>query len=135
MNLYLRYRNSPSDPWTAIPDITSVFPTQPSGSLPVAETRLQTAPETETPCGCPGDPATEDHYILKAEIAPMPQSATNDLLLFLLNFKQATYHEVKYSQYGSGDFLSAGLSLLNCKNEGGMSAIAFRLATPIADVI
>ena len=135
MNIYLRYRNSPSDPWTDVPDMTSVFPTQPAGSLPVVKVQLQSAPETETPCGCPGDSATDDHYILKAEIAPMPQNAVNDLLLFLLRFKEASYHEVKYAQFVSGDFTTVGLSLLDCRNEGGMSSISFRLAAPIADVI
>ena len=82
--LYLRYKNSISDPWTVVPTLTSVFPTQPSGSLPLAQLRLQSAPETETPCGCPGGSAIDDHYILKVEVAPMPQSAVNNLLLFLL---------------------------------------------------
>ncbi len=135
MNIYLRYKNSLSDPWIDVPDITSVFPTQPAGSLPVAKAKLQSAPETETPCGCPGGSATDDHYILRAEIALMPQSATNNILLFLLRLKEASYHEAKYSQFASGDFTSVGLSLLDCKNEGGMSAITFRLAAPIADII
>ncbi|MFI5265054.1 MAG: hypothetical protein ACHQM6_11105, partial [Candidatus Kapaibacterium sp.] len=123
------------DPWTDVPDVTAVFPTQPLGSLPVSEVRLQSAPETQTPCGCPGASSTEDHYILKAAIAPMPQSATNNILLFLLRFKGASYHEIKYSQFASGDFTSAGLSLVDCKNEDGISVISFRLAAPIADVI
>ncbi|MEP7235959.1 MAG: hypothetical protein ABI778_11755 [Ignavibacteriota bacterium] len=135
MNLYLRYRNSPSDPWTEIPDVTAAFPTQPAGTLPVAWARLQTAPEFETPCGCPIDSGEDDHYILKTQVAPMPQSATNDILLFLLEFKQASYHEVKYSQFAAGDFITAGLSLLDCRNSGGLSSIAFRLGAPIADVI
>ena len=135
MNIYLRYKNSPSDPWTVIPSVTSVFPTQPAGSLPIAEARMQSAPETETPCGCPGGSATDDHYTLKAEIVAMPQSAVSSILLFLLRFKQASYHEVQYSQFAGGGFTSVGLSLLDCKNENGMSTIAFRLAAPIADVI
>ncbi len=133
--LYLRYKNSPSDPWIVLPTVTSVFPTQPSGSLPIAELRLQSAPETETPCGCPGGSATDDHYILKAEVAPMPQSAVNNLLLFLLRFKQAAYHETQHPQFASGGFTSVGLSLLDCENKNGMSGISFRLAVPIADVI
>ena len=133
--LYLRYKNSLSDPWTVVPTLTSVFPTQPAGSLPLAGIRLQSAPETETPCGCPGGSATDDHYILKAEVAPMPQSATNAILLFLLRFKQASYHEAQHPQFVSGGFTSVGLSLLDCKNENGMSGIGFRLAVAIADVI
>ena len=96
---------------------------------------MQSAPETETPCGCPGGSATDDHYILRAEIAPMPQSAVSSILLFLLRFKQASYHEVQYSQFASGGFTSVGLSLLDCKNENGMSGISFRLAAPVASVI
>jgi hypothetical protein len=133
--LYLRYKNSISDPWTAVPDLTSVFPTQPPGSVPLKNLRMQTAPETETPCGCPGGSATDDHYIVKAEISPMPQSATNALLLFLLRFKQAAYHEAQHPQFAGGGFISVGLSLLDCKNENGKSAIGFRLAAAITDVI
>jgi len=133
--LYLRYKNSLSDPWTVVPSLTSVFPTQPSGSVPLSGIRLQSAPETETPCGCPGGSATDDHYIMKAEIAPMPQSATNAILLFLLRFKEASYHEAQHPQFVSGGFTSVGLSLLNCENENGMSEISLRLAVSIADVI
>jgi hypothetical protein len=135
MPIYLHYKNSISDPWTDVPSLTSVFPTQPSGSLPLAGVRLQSAPETETPCGCPGGSATDDHYILKAEIAPMPQSATNNILLFLLRFKQASYHEAQHPQFASGGFTSVELSLLDCKNEKGMSTLSFRLAVAIADLI
>jgi hypothetical protein len=135
MPIYLHYKNSLSDPWTVIPSVTSVFPSQPIGSLPLADVRLQSAPETETPCGCPGGSATDDHYILKAEIAPMPQTAVNNILTFLLRYKMAAYHEVQYSGYASGSFTSAELSLLVSKNENGMSAVSFRLAAAIADVI
>ncbi len=133
--IYLRYKNSISDPWTIVPTLTSVFPTQPTGSLPLSGIKLRSAPERETPCGCPGGSATDDHYILKAEISPMPQSATNNILLFLLRFKQASYHEAQHPQFASGSFTSVGLSLLDCKNENGMGGISFRLAVPIADVI
>ena len=133
--LYLRYKNSISDSWTVVPSLTSVFPTQPTGSVPLAGIRMQSAPETETPCGCPGGSASDDHYILKVEILPMPQNAVNAFLLFLLRFKQASYHEAQHPQFVSGGFTSVGLSLLDCENENGMSEISFRLAVPIADVI
>jgi hypothetical protein len=132
-SIYLRYKNSLSDPWTVVPSLTSIFPSQPAGSLPLAGARTETAPETVTPCGCPGGSAIDDHYILRAETAPIPQSAINNILTFLLRYKMAAYHEVQY--YASGGFTSAGLSLLVSKNENGMSAVSFRLAAAIADVI
>ena len=133
--IYLRYKNSPSDPWTVIPDVTSVFPGQPAGSLPFAYTKMETAPEVVSPCGCSGEATDDDHYILKAEIKPMTQSAAPDILMYLLNYKSAGYHEVKYARYADGDFLTAKLSLIECKEVNGMSSISFRLAAPIADVI
>ncbi|MDP4229796.1 MAG: hypothetical protein Q8916_05255 [Bacteroidota bacterium] len=133
--LLLRYRNSTSDPWIEVPSLTSIFPLQPAGSLPLAAVSLQTAPEEETPCGCPGGSTTDDHYILRTSVNPMPQTATNTLLMYLLAFKQATYREAKYSRYGTGDYMTVGLSLLKCKDENGMSAISFRLAAPITSVI
>jgi hypothetical protein len=133
--IYLRYKNSPSDPWTEVPSLTSVFPSQPSGSMPVATARLETAPEVVSPCGCGEDSSVDDHYILKISSAPIPQSAANDILLFLLRYKVAPYHEVKYSGYADGFYLGATLSLLVSKNENGMSEISFRMAAPIVDVI
>jgi hypothetical protein len=133
--IYLRYKNSPSDPWTVVPSLTAFFPTQPVGSLPVSNVRTETAPETETPCGCPGASAVDDHYVLRAETAPIPQSMTNAILLFLLRYKMAAYHEVQYAGYASGSFTSTGLSLVESKNENGMSAVSFRLAAAIVDVI
>jgi hypothetical protein len=135
-SIYLHYKNSSGDPWTVVPSLTSVFPSQPAGSLPVANARTETAPEVQTPCGCSSSETfTDDHYILRAETAPIPQGAVNDILTFLLRYKMAAFHEVQYSGYASGSFTSAGLSLLVSKNENGMSAVSFRLAAAIADVI
>jgi len=135
-SIYLHYKNSPSDPWTVVPSLTSIFPSQPAGSLPVAGARTETDSEITTPCSCPvGDTYTDDHYILRAETAPIPQSAVNAILLFLLRYKMAAYHEVQYAGYASGGFTSAGLSLVVSKNENGMSSVSFRLAAAIADVI
>lgn len=133
--IYLRYKNSPGDPWTVIPDVTSIFPAQPTGSLPLAHTKMETAAEVVSPCGCSGDATDDDHYILKAEIKPMAQSAAPEILMYLLNFKSSNYHEVKYARYADGDFLSAKLSLIKCEEQNGMSTLSFRLAAPIVDVI
>jgi len=133
--LYLRYKNLPTDPWTVVPSLSSVFPSQPIGSLPIKDVRMMSAPETETSCGCAGDSTTDDHYILRAEINPMPQTATSPILLFLLRFKEATYREVQYLYYASGSFTTVELSLLDCKANNSMSEISFRLAAPIADVV
>jgi hypothetical protein len=133
--LYLRYKNSPTDPWTVVPSLTSIFPSQPAGSLPIKDVRMMSAPETETPCGCAGDSTTDDHYILHAEINPMPQTAISPIMLFLLRFKEATYREAQYLYYASGNFTTVELSLLDCKNNNAMSEISFRLAAPIVDVI
>jgi hypothetical protein len=135
-SIYLRYKNSSGDPWTVVPSLTSVFPSQPAGSLPLGAARTETDSQITTPCSCPiGDTYVDDHYILRAETAPIPQSAVNAILTFLLRYKMAAYHEVQYSGYGSGSFTNAELSLLVSKNENGMSAVSFRLAAAIADVI
>ncbi|MEI8135263.1 MAG: hypothetical protein WCH46_09370, partial [bacterium] len=124
------------DPWTVVPSLTSIFPTLPLGSLPVAEARTQTAPEVETPCGCPsGDSFDDDHYILRILTSPIPEGSTNSILQFLLRYKVAAYHEVKYSGFSSGDYTNATLSILVSKNHDGMSELSFRLAASIADVI
>jgi hypothetical protein len=134
-SIYLRYKNSSGDPWTVVPPLTSVFPSLPSGSLPVADARTETAPESVTPCGCStGESTADDHYILRAAIAPIPQSAANAIITFLLRYKVAAFHEVEYSGFGSGSFTGASLSLVS-KNENGLSVISFRLASAIADVI
>ena len=136
MSIYLRYKNSSGDPWTVVPSLTTIFPTQPSGSLPVASARTETAPEVVSPYGCPGgDSFADDHYILRTGIAPIPQSAANAIITFLLRYKSSAFHEMKYAGFGSGDFTSAALSLLEAKNENGMSGISFRLAAAIGDVI
>jgi hypothetical protein len=135
MNIYLRYKNSPGDPWTVVPSLTSFFPSQPAGSLPVLHARTETAPETVSPCGCGEDSSVDDHYILRIGTTPIPQSAADDILLFLLRYKSAPHHEVKYAGYADGDYLTASLSLIVSKNENGMSEISFRLAAGIGDVI
>src|SRR5947209_7500348 len=136
MNItYLRYRNSPSDSWITIPSLTSILPSQPSGSLPVTGSRTETSPQYVSPCVCNDDWSSEDHYALRISVQPIPQSAANGILLFLLRYKAAAYHEVKYSGYVAGDFLSAELSHVVAKNENGMSEISFRVAAAIAEVV
>src|SRR5437763_17077555 len=133
--IYLRYRNSPSDSWITVPSLTSVLPSQPSGSLPVAGSRTETSPQYVSPCECNDDWSSEDHYALRITVQPIPQSAANAVLIFLLNYKASAYHEAKYASYGSGDFLSAELSHVVAKNENGMSDISYRVAAPIVSMI
>ena len=133
--LYLRYRNSPSDPWTEVPSLTTVYPGQPLGSVPTETIRFYTTTEFETPCGCPETATTEDRYALRTTLKPLPQASMPGLAKFLLRYKQANYHEALHPLFGDGVYVSAPLSLLDIKNEQGMSKIEFRLAAMIADVI
>ncbi len=134
--IYLRYKNSPSDPWTNVPSLTSVLPSLPSGALPLSSMQLATAPETETPCGCPtGSDTSESYYVMKAGLSEMPQSVLTTVVNFLLSYKEATYHEVEHGLYGNGVFTSAELSQLSVKNISGNSAISFRLAAPITSIV
>ncbi len=133
--LYLRYRNSSSDPWTVVPSLTAVFPGQPLGSVPLEMVRLATTTEFETHCGCPETATDEDRYALRATLKPMAQASMPGLATFLLRYKQANYHEALYPLFGNGLYLSAALSSLIIGNENGMSKIEFRLAAMISDVI
>ena len=133
--LYLRYRNTLSDPWTEVPSLTSVYPGQPLGSVPTETLRLYSTTEFETLCGCPETMTTEDRYGLRATLKPLPQASMPGLAKFLLRYKQANYHEALHPLYGDGVYVRAPLSLLVITQENGLSMIEFRLAAMIADVI
>src|SRR5687768_8788838 len=126
--LYLRYKHNAGDPWTDVPSLSASVPGQAAGSLPLADFKLQTAPELETPCGCPDGSATDDHYIMRPLIAGLPESAAPSVLTFLLNYKLASFHEAKYSLYGQGSFMTAPLTLLDVREQNGLVHIKFRLA-------
>jgi hypothetical protein len=133
--LYLRYKNNAGDPWTDAPPLASSVPGQAAGSLPLADFKLQTAPQTETPCGCPDGSATDDHYIMRPLIAGLPETPAKSILTFLLNYKLAAFHEAKYSLYGQGNFMPAELTLLEAREQNGLVHIKFRLAVPIANAL
>jgi len=133
--LYLRYKNNVSDPWTDVPSLTSVVPGQATGSLPLANFKLQTAPQLETPCGCPDGSATDDHYIMRPLIAGLPENTTPSILTFLLNYKLASFHEARYLLYGQDTFMTADLTLLEAREQNGLVTIKFRLATPITNAL
>jgi hypothetical protein len=133
--LYLRYKNNAGDPWTDVPSLSAVVPGQAAGSLPLADFKLQTAPQLETPCGCPDGSATDDHYIMRPLIAGLPESSAPSILTFLLNYKLASFHEAKYLLYGQGNFMTADLTLLEAREQNGLVTIKFRLAVPITNAI
>lgn len=133
--LYLRYKNNAGDPWTDVPSLTAALPGQATGSLPLADFKLQTAPQLETPCGCPDGSATDDHYIMRPHIAGLPESSSLSILTFLLNYKLASFHEAKYLLYGQGSFMTADLTLLEAREQNGLVHIKFRLAVPLASAL
>lgn len=133
--LYLHYRNSGGDPWTAVPSLAAAFPTLVSGALPLASIAIETAPEAVTPCGCPGASTTETHLALRAECSPIPLALFTSVITFLNRYKTATYHEAKSAQYGQGVYMTAAISLLEAKESNGMVHLSFRLAAAIADSI
>jgi hypothetical protein len=134
--LYLRYRNATTDPWNVPPSLSSSVPGIASGAVPLDSMTLRSGPELLTPCGCSStDPYLEDHYALHAGLTALPQSVMPSIATYLLQYKEAAYHEAMHSLYADGGFVSAELSQLTIKNEGGRSAIEFRLAATIEDVI
>jgi hypothetical protein len=133
--LYLRYKNTIGDPWTDVPSLATVVPGQAAGSLPLADFKLQTASQLETPCGCPDGSATDDHYIMRSLVAGLPESAATSIVTFLLNYKLASIHEAKYLLYGQDTFITADLTLLEAREQNGLVTIKFRLATPITNAL
>lgn len=134
--LYLRFRNAPTDPWSVPPTISAAIPGLPAGTLPLDSLVLASGPQTPVPFGyTSGDPFVEDYYGIRAGLIPIPQSLMPSVATYLLQFKEATYHEVMHSLYASGGFTSAELSGLSITNEGGRAAISFRVASPIIDII
>ena len=133
--LYLRYKNNPGDPWTEAPSLTAVIPGQAAGSVPLANFKLQSAPQAETACGCPDGSAADDHYIMRPMLAGLPEDEGRSVLTFLLNYKLAAIHEAKYSLYGQGNYMAADLSLLDAREQNGLVQIRFRLAVPLASAL
>jgi hypothetical protein len=120
--LYLRYRISESDDWT-------------ERSFDIRSVRLQSSAEDVTPCGCAAESPNETHYAMLTSLPPMPQTGINDLLLFLLNFKQADFHQTKHELYVEGEYVTASLSLLDVKMLKNVAEISFRLAAPLSEII
>jgi hypothetical protein len=134
INLYLHHRHTTGDAWTVVPSLTSVFTNSPAGTLPVSAIEIESGPQLETPCGCPG--STDDTYlILRVACAPIPLSYEASILTFLMNYKSATYYEAKLSRYGQGGFVTAGLTHIEAKERDGMMHLSFRLAALISDAL
>lgn len=134
--LYLRYRNSPTDPWSLPPTLSSVIPGLPGGTLPLESFTLATGPQLPTPYGyTSADPYIEDYYGMEASLLSIPQSLMRSVATYILQFKEAAYSEAMHSLFASGAFVTAGLSELSIENIGGRSAIRFRIASAIVDII
>jgi hypothetical protein len=139
-NLYLQYRASTSDPWTGVPDLTSVFPGLAVGALPAQSITIASGPQTATKCGCPGDSADDSYLILNASCPPMPLSLEESIITFLINYKTAAYHEAKYSPvtgagFGQGGYITALMSLIEAKERNGTLHLSFRLAAAMSDAL
>jgi hypothetical protein len=141
-NLYLQYRASTSDPWTAVPDLTSAVPSLPAGALPIQSVTLASEPESVTPgvsefqswIPVP-DSTDDDHLILHATCPPIPIALEASIMTFLINYKSAAYYEAKYASYGQGGFITASLSLIEAKERHGSLHLSFRLAAAMADAL
>jgi len=141
-NLFLHYRASTSDPWTAVPDLTSAFPTLPVGALPMQSITISSEPESVTPLCCsdawlpvPGGSADDAFLILRATSPPIPLALEASIVTFLINYKSAAYREVKYDRYGQGGYITAALSLIEAKERNGSLHLSFRLAAAMADAL
>ncbi len=133
--IYLRYRNSPTDSWSCVPSVASAFPSFAAGAIPTSSIKLETAPQAVTPCGCPAGSSDDSYLILRACCAPIPLSLESTLMIFLMRYKTATYHEAKFARYGQGGYVAATLSLIEAKEQDGMLHLSFRLAAAIADAL
>jgi hypothetical protein len=141
-NLFLHYRASTSDPWTAVPDLTSAFPTLPVGALPMQSITISSEPESVTPLCCanawlpvPGGSADDSYLILHAACPPIPLALEASIVTFLINYKSAAYREAKYDRYGQGGYITAALSLIEAKERNGSLHLSFRLAAAMADAL
>jgi hypothetical protein len=128
--LYLRYRTSPAAPWITLPILSASFPSAPVDSLPVIDCVIATAPEVETPCGCPEGDAVDDHLTLRANTLPHVGSDRDTLMTFLVQYKLAALHEAKMEGFASS-FVTATLTHIKLKETSGAALISFRLATPL----
>lgn len=141
--LNLQYRNSLSDPWTSIPDLTSVFPSITSGTLPVQTVSQASEPQavipgysaTESWLPAPGGTGADDHLILHVSCPPIPLSFESAIISFLINYKSATYFQIKYPRFGLGGWIAASLSMIEAKERHGMLRLSFRLAASLADAL
>src|SRR4051812_45607021 len=115
ITLYLRYRNLTTDLWTEVPSLTSSFPSTVVGALPALSATIETAPQIESLCGCSDTSMSDTYLVTKVECPRMPASLTDTVLLFLLNFKTAAFHEIKMQHFGAGHYVTAELSLLHCE--------------------
>ncbi len=139
-NLFLRYRMTDTDPWTTFPDITSAFPGQPTGSLPVSSTTIASEPLTVEP-GAGGQlylefPTTDDdHLALRVTCPPIPLALATTILTFLMQYRLAPSHEAKHERFGQGGFISASLSLIKAQERNGMLHLEFRLVATMNDAL
>ena len=139
-NLYLHYRTTTSDPWTAAPTLTSAFPSLTSGALPASSITIASEPQVVTPQCCEDgwlpDTSADDGYLaLRVSLAPIPLALEATVITFLMNFRQAALHEAKYDRYGQGGYVSAKLSLIKSNEKNGMAYISFRLVAVIPDAL
>ena len=142
-NLYLQYRASTSDPWTAVPDLTSAFPSLSVGALPIQSVKIASEPESVTPgvsefqewLPFPADSGADTYLILRASCPPIPLTMEASIMTFLINYRSAAYHQAKYTTYGQGGFITASLSLIEAKERHGSLHLSFRLAAAMADAL
>ncbi len=144
--LYLRYRAAPTDPWTGVPDLTSAFLGLPVGALPLASAIIASEPQIVTPgesgeqLWLPFESADDAYLALHATCSPLPLALEKTVMTFLINYKLAGYHEMKYAPatgagFGQGGYITAALSLLEAKEQHGTLHLRFRLASALADAL
>jgi hypothetical protein len=139
-NLYLHYRATTSDPWTAVPSLASAFPSLASGALPVQSVTIASEPEVVTPQCCEDgwlpDASADDSYLaLRVKLVPIPLALAATVITFLMQYRDAALLEAKYIRYGQGGYVTAKLSLITAHEKNGMAYIAFRLAATMSDAL
>lgn len=133
--IYLRHRETTSDPWQEPPSLTLLYPSIPAGAVPATKIAIEQSTEEETPCGCPGTATAQDHLAMKVSMPPIPLASAASFVNFLLRYAQATLYEAKMSRFGAGTYKTTPISNIQSKELAGDAIISFRLALPLTTAL
>lgn len=135
--LYLHYRALDTDPWLVSPPMTLSSPATPAGGLPIAKSNISSGLQALPPESCLFStdlpPLALDNYIaLSATTLGLVKIEADQLLTFLINYKNAALYEAKFAGFVAGDFVTATIGRIEQFGHHGAFQIRFRLASQIS---